>query len=267
MKIGIVSDEIILNVEKSLGYCKEWGIDLIEVRCLESGRVPYVSEDEINRLIKLKKEYGIKITAISPGIFKNPITETEKYKEELEKHLPECYKLAEKLETDMIIAFGFKRNDGEPDSNVNRVIDVFGEAVTKSKQYGIRISVENEPGFWCDTGENTAKIIKAVNKDNFGANWDPGNAVGNTEVPYPDGYNFIKDHIINVHVKDTKVSSLIECFVVGEGVIDWEGQMKSLLKDKPVNHVTIETHRQPLIENSKRNVDIIRSMIEKYTNN
>jgi sugar phosphate isomerase/epimerase len=264
MKIGIVTDEISPKFEEAFHYCKEWGIDLVELRCLESGRVPNVDEEEIKRLIKLKDELGIKVTAVSPGMLKSPFSEQEKIKNEIADVLPASFKLAERLKTNMIIVFGFQRLESDKPEYLDGVVNTFGEVAEKAAKNGFKISVENEPGFWCDTGKNTAKIIEMVNMSNFGVNWDPGNATGTDEVPYPDGYNFLKKYVSNVHVKDTKVNSLIECFVVGEGIIDWEGQMEALLRDKPVEHVTIETHRKPLIENSKKNVDIIRSMIQKY---
>jgi sugar phosphate isomerase/epimerase len=264
MKIGIVTDEISLNIDEAFNYCKEWDINLVELRCLESGRVPNINEEELGKLLKLKKNFGIEVTAISPGIFKSPLIEMNKIHDELNNTLPLSFSLAEKLGTSMIIVFGFQRLGDEKESDFDNIVNLFGEAASNAEKFGFKISVENEPGFWCDSGENTAKIIQKVNMKNFGANWDPGNAVGNTEIPYPDGYNFIKNYISNVHVKDTKVSSLIECFVIGEGVIDWENQIKALIEDRPVSHVTIETHCQPLIEKSKKNIDILRALIKKY---
>ena len=38
------------------------------------------------------------------------------------------------------------------------------------------LPLKNEPGFYCDTAENTARILEKINLKNVGANWDPGNA-------------------------------------------------------------------------------------------
>jgi sugar phosphate isomerase/epimerase len=266
MKLGIVTDEISLKVEESLGYCNEWGIDRVEIRCLESGRVPYISEEELKKFIELKNKFGIKVTALSPGFFKGKISDTRKYKDELDKHLPNLIKMCETFETNLIIVFGFEKDKDEPLSNRNNVVDVFGEIAKRTENYGIKIAVENEPGFWCDTGSRTAEIIRKVNMKNFGSNWDPANAYyEHEESAYPDGYEKIKDLIFNVHVKDTKVGSLIKCCPIGEGKIDWNGQIKALLNDKIVEHVTIETHCTPLVEKSKLDVDRITEIIKKYS--
>ncbi|RIK68470.1 hypothetical protein DCC62_24265, partial [candidate division KSB1 bacterium] len=63
------------------------------------------------------------------------------------------------------------------------------------------------------------------------------------------------------HVKDTIKGSLVECVPVGEGKVDWQGQLRALARDKVVEHVTIETHCLPLIENSKKNLEVVRRML------
>jgi sugar phosphate isomerase/epimerase len=121
----------------------------------------------------------------------------------------------------------------------------------------MKLAVENEPGFWCDTGKNTAGIIRRAGAGALGANWDPCNAFGTPELPYPEGYEAVRDVMFNVHAKDTLEGALIQCVPIGEGVIDWSGQVSALLRDRPVGHITIETHCHPLVGNSKRNVETL----------
>jgi len=107
-----------------------------------------------------------------------------------------------------------------------------------------------------------ARIITAVDSDAFRVNWDPANAIGSAEIPYPDGYHTIKKWITNVHIKDTIKGALIKCVPLGEGVVDWPGQIKSLKEDKLVPFVTIETHCLPLVEKSKHNLDLVRKLLD-----
>ena len=67
-------------------------------------------------------------------------------------------------------------------------------------------------------------------------------------------------------MKDTKRGSLIECVPVGDGAIDWEGQIREIMRDKIVPHVTIETHCHPLIESSRRNVETLKRIIASGPN-
>jgi sugar phosphate isomerase/epimerase len=135
-------------------------------------------------------------------------------------------------------------------------------AAEAAAKYSIRIAIENEPGFWCDTGENTCRMITTVAHSSLGANWDPCNAYGTDETPYPDGYEALKDRIVNVHAKDTSKGSLIQCVPIGAGAVDWRGQIAALLRDGIVGHVTIETHCLPLIDNSRHNVEILRQYMQ-----
>jgi sugar phosphate isomerase/epimerase len=134
-----------------------------------------------------------------------------------------------------------------------------------AQREGAILAIENEPGFWCDSGVNTAALIRAVGSPAVRANWDPCNGYGTPERPYPEGYDAVREFVANLHVKDTKEGSLIRCVPVGEGAVDWKGQLKAIVRDRKVRHVTIETHCLPLIENSKKNVDIVnRYLAEAY---
>ncbi|MFH1230927.1 MAG: TIM barrel protein, partial [Planctomycetota bacterium] len=121
--------------------------------------------------------------------------------------------------------------------------------------------IENEPKFWCDTSANTLKILESVNSPYLKSNWDPANAFAAGESPYPEGYNQIKKFIANIHIKDILEDTSKKCVVVGDGVIDWPGQLGTIIKDKLLNHVTIETHCLPLIEKSKENLKRVNKII------
>ena len=163
----------------------------------------------------------------------------------------------------MVIVFGFQREAGESEDNMHRVVEWMARAAEQASRAGIRLVIENEPGFWCDSGVNTAAIIQKVDSPWLRANWDPCNGYGTPERPFPEGYASIRPFVGNVHVKDTVEGSLIRCVPVGEGVVDWKGQLEALVRDGTVDHVTLETHCLPLIENSKKNADTLRSYLSE----
>lgn len=261
LALGIVSDEITNDFGEALRHALSWGIHRFELRCLTSGRVPRVSGEELRTVAALVREHGVRVTALSPGIFKPPLSHTAELDEELRSVLPATLDLARQLSCPMVIVFGFQREQGEPADRYQRAVDLMQRAAETASAAGIRLAIENEPGFWCDTGVNTQRLIRDVRMPSLGANWDPGNAYGTTEKPYPEGYEALKSSIINVHAKDTAVGSLIQCVPIGEGAIDWQGQVTALVRDTPVEHITIETHCHPLVENSRRNVEVLRAMM------
>ncbi|MEX1139545.1 MAG: sugar phosphate isomerase/epimerase family protein [Bacteroidota bacterium] len=263
LALGIVSDEISPDFKEALRYGTEWGLSIYELRVLRSGRVPAVDPEEFREVLGLAANRGVTISALSPGIFKHHLSKKNEILAELKDTLPRTIDMAGQLGTKLIIVFGFRREAGEPEGRVNDWLEYMRQASELAQKGGVKIAIENEPGFWADSGSNTAALIRRVGMPNLGANWDPCNGYGTAELPYPEGYEAVKGVIFNVHVKDTRKGSLIQCVPVGEGAIDWKGQIAAIVRDQIVNHVTIETHCLPLIENSKKNVDILRSYLRE----
>lgn len=265
ISLGIVSDEISLDFREALKYAAEWNLSLFELRCLTTGRLPNIDKAEFSEVLELVDRHRVSITALSPGIFKHPLSKKKELETELNEELPRTIEMARKLHAPLIIVFGFHRQADDRPEYYREAVKLMQRAASLAQEAGMRLAIENEPGFWCDSGVNTASFLRDVASQAVGVNWDPCNGYGTSERPYPEGYRAVKNHIFNVHVKDTLEGSLIKCVPVGEGAIDWKGQIEALLKDRIVKHVTIETHCLPLIENSKKNIDVLRSYMQELS--
>ena len=261
LEFGMVSDEISPDFNEAVRYGSEWGISIFELRVLRTGRIPALDQSELREVQTLVKGNGLKITALSPGIFKLPLSQTAKLEEELATTFPKTLDLAREFGAPLVIAFGFQKEQNEKPEMFSQAVDFMSRAAEKAGKEGIRIIIENEPGFWCDSGANTAKLIQAVNSPYLRANWDPCNGYGTAERPFPEGYESVKQYIANVHVKDTKEGSMIRCVPVGEGAVNWRGQLAALIRDQLVRHITIETHCLPLVEKSKQNVETLKQYL------
>ena len=261
LEFGMVSDEISPDFNEAVRYGGEWGISIFELRVLKTGRIPAVDESELKEARALVKNNGLRVTALSPGIFKLPLSQTAKLEEELATTFPKTLDLAREFGASLVIAFGFQKEQNEKPEMFSQVVDFMSRAAEKAGKEGIRIIIENEPGFWCDSGANTAKLIQAVNSPYLRANWDPCNGYGTAERPFPEGYEAVKQYIANVHVKDTREGSMIRCVPVGEGAVNWKGQLAALVRDQLVRHITIETHCLPLVEKSKQNVETLKQYL------
>ncbi len=261
MEIGFVTDEISPDVKEAIKIGTSWGITKYELRVIGKNRIPDIDGEKVKEVKKLIGEFGIQITALSPGTFKGTLQQKEIIEQEITEVLPKTFELANQFNSKMVIVFGFMRSKEDHADDEEQVIDLFGRVAESAQQHGLVIAVENEPGFWCDSGANTARILAAVNSPALRANWDPGNSVGTDEPPFPDGYTALKDWIANIHVKDTIKGALIECVPVGEGIVDWPGQIQAIMQDRPTEHITIETHCLPLIEKSKQNLKVVRDLM------
>ena len=263
LDLGIVSDEISPDFKEAIHYGLQWGVKIFELRSLKTGRVPDVDQSEIGEVVNLVNERRVSISAVSPGIFKYPLSKRSELEKELSETLPRSIEIAKRLGARLILVFGFQRSRDGAGEEYNEAVELMRRAAVIAEKQGMRMAIENEPGFWCDSGRNTAKFIRDVGSVVLGANWDPCNGYGTDERPFPEGYQDIKDVVFNVHVKDTKEGSLIRCVPVGEGVIDWRGQLRALVNDGHVRHVTIETHCLPLIEKSRQNVETLQMYLEE----
>ncbi len=265
MRLGLVSDEVSRNFEEALDYALSWGISHFELRELQTGRVPLVDQTEIDWVKRLLREKSATITAISPGIFKATLLEKDVIKQEMTEKIFQTFRLAETLGTNRVIIFGIQKAENEPESHYDDALNLLGEMAVLGEKNGFTIFVENEPNFWCDTGANTAKILRTIDSPFLRANWDPGNALWAGEVPYPDGYEAIKPYMGNFHAKDyTRLpDGSFACRVIGEGDIDYKNHIAAVVKDKPVEQITIETHCEPLLEKSKKNVEILKKWLEQ----
>jgi sugar phosphate isomerase/epimerase len=263
MRIGIVTDEISSDLREAFSLGVSWGIRDFEFRTSKSGRVPFISDEDLQILLGAKKEFGATITALSPGTFKILVDDKAAVEKDLTEVLPATMKLAHRLNTHVVIIFGFLRSVGPEESEFEEVVQVLKKAAELAEGEGITLALENEPGFWADSGKKTAKLLGLVNSKYLQANWDPANALGVENYPYPAGYEALKPWIVNIHVKDAMKDSTLACVPVGKGKLNWEGQLRALIRDGKLQHVTIETHCLPLIEKSKQNVETLKRMLKK----
>ena len=256
MKISIISDEISSDFEEAVKFGREWGITDYELRNLRTGRVPYISEEELNKVLDIIQLYNLNVSAISPGLFKISLVDEVQLKLQIEEQIYESFRLAEKLNTRNVIIFGFRKYEKEPQTNYIQVIHILGRMANLAEKYGFNLLLENHPGYWADTGTNAAKILDDVESKHLRAIWDLANAAFAGEIPYPYGYLAIRNYIHSIHVKDFRSSNNgnPEFVVLGNGSIDWHGQFRAIINGRDVSYITIETHCQPLVSNSHKNL-------------
>jgi sugar phosphate isomerase/epimerase len=87
-------------------------------------------------------------------------------------------------------------------------------------------------------------MVRDINSPSLLATWDPCNALGLGEVPYPDGYREVRGLFRHMHVKDMRknpATGKFQYVPVGQGAIDYRGQFKALRNDGYDGTMSIET--------------------------
>jgi len=262
MKLAIVSDEISPEFLTAVELGTDWGIQNFEIRGLPSGRMPYISERDKREVFRTVKEYGIKISTLSPGAFKIPVDSPE-VRSQIDEMLPRTYELAHELGADLVIVFGFLMPEGEKEENYpQQVVDILGEVAEKAERENIRIALENEPSCWAGTGRTSARLVREVGQKNFGLNWDPCNSLNSGGKPYPEEYTDLKDLIFHLHIKDTKKGPEgSRTVAIGEGDVNWQGQLEALYRNGYDGYYTVETHFGPRVKASRTCVENLKRLL------
>jgi sugar phosphate isomerase/epimerase len=105
-------------------------------------------------------------------------------------------------------------------------------------------------------------MIRAVGVAGFGVNWDPGNAFAAGDIPFPNGYQAVRQYVQHVHFKDAlrRPDGTIDHTIEGE--IDWAGQIRALHEDGYQGYISVEPHLQPKIATARAATARLKRLIQ-----
>lgn len=240
MEFGIVTDELSEDPREAIETALEWGITRFEIRSVLGVRFPRFIDDTLDLLVSLSAEYDIQYTAVSPGFFKCSIKDTDHIEYALGKGLDIAMDFMEGCDIPTLICFGFEQGTGTEHDAIHHL----KELADRLEERNLCGAVENEVDTMFDTPAHVAELLRRAGRPNLGANWDYANLKQYAPEGFPEGYERVKRHIVNVHAKDVALSEkgAAKWVPIGEGVCDWQGQISALAQDNLVEHITIEPH-------------------------
>lgn len=283
MRISIVTDEISADPETAIELGVKWDVHDFELRGFFTDRVPRFSEYQKQHLHDVLDEYRARLIAIGPGLFKIayppkgaprlPLSWMDRAAYEnwaeakrlahdhLNELLPASLDLANEFGARLVVIFGFDRAGAPPGLPPDEVLNCLRQAAERGSAAGVQLVLENEDGFWADTGARSAQIVCAVNHPALAINWDPGNAFFAGDEPYPQGYQEVRGLVRHVHFKDAQRNQDGSLRYAVEGQINWAGQVRALAVDGYEGFISIETHMRPKVTAGLTAVDRLRTMI------
>jgi L-ribulose-5-phosphate 3-epimerase len=257
-KLGVITDEVTQDFEKSLVWAKGFGLSWVELRFVWNKYVTEFKPDEIKRAKELLAKHGMRVSVVDSPYFKTLLPgTTSKFNEGKKDPLQSDFdRQAEVLEkaiaratdfgTDKVRIFSFLRVQ-DPQTVFDRVAKELSKAAEIAEREEIRLVLENE--FSCNvaTGRESAAMLDAVKSPALGLNWDPGNAYAAGELkPYPEGYDPLdKKRLWHMHLKDAAPNPKggeAVWMPIGAGKIDYVGQFRALLKNGYEGTMSLETH-------------------------
>lgn len=272
MKLSIFTDEINPDPQRAVELAAQWQVSAVEIRGLAGGRFPRVEEDELKELQQLVEGHGLKVSSVSPGLFKCAIDDAA-VDEEIATLLPRSCEWARRWGTDLVSVFGFLRDESA--QVPTRVLDRLAQMAEIAMGHGCRLVLENEAVCWGNTGIEAADMVRRVGAENFSLLWDPGNSArAGSADPYPGEYEQLKELVTHVHLKNFD-PQLGAWSLMDDGIVDWPGQLAALRADGYDGYIVIETHlktRPPGMalaagldaheSNSRHNLDYLRRYLD-----
>lgn len=293
MDIALVTDEVSADLDTALELARAWGVEHVEIRGVGDGRYPRVGDALRALTPRLVREHGVRVVALSPGLFKQPYPDADgplsfyqwsnvaragglaagraALEDQLERLLPESIEAALELDCPVIGCFAFssallplhREMLGLGEEIPEGVVEVLREAARRCAASGLVLAIENEMTTYATTAAVTAELIRRVDEPNVGIVWDPANAyLGGDATPFPDAYAAVKGLVRLVHFKDVRFDDAAgrREFCV-EGEIDWAGQVAALRADGYDGAISVETHMRPKVAPSRALVERLRGLL------
>ena len=105
------------------------------------------------------------------------------------------------------------------------------------------IGIENEHACNIGTGEETARLLAALDHPNLKVVWDPANTLVAGESPMEGYAKLPLERIAHVHAKDCTVENHKATWLeLGKGAIPWPEQIDALARDGYAGWISLETH-------------------------
>lgn len=250
-KVGVIGDEVSQDFETVVNFVKNFNLDSIEIRSVWDKPPQELTDADIDRMKGLLDGTDIEIIGIASPFFKCDMDNAEERKEHLDI-LKGCIRAAKAFDTKLIRTFVFW-DTGKTEERWEEVISAYDEPLKIIDGEGITLGMENESTTSLSTAKLTAKFIEEIDSPNIRGIWDPANEAhaADGETPYPDAYNRMKPTMIHAHLKDAgpnPESGEIESVPVGDGVIDWQGQLQAFVDEGYEGHLCLETHWRPTLK-------------------
>ncbi len=250
-KVGVIGDEISQDFQTVVNVSKEFNLDSIEIRSVWDKPPQELTDEDIDEMKRILDGTDIQIIGISSPFFKCDIDNMEERKEHI-GILKQCIKLAKAFDVNLIRTFVFWDTE-KTEERWDEIISSYAEPLQIAEGEGIVLGMENESSTSLRTAQLTERFIREIDSPNVRSIWDPANeahAKGG-ETPYPDAYNRLKPLMIHAHLKDAgknPETGEMESVPVGEGVIDWQGQLQAFVDDGYEGHLCLETHWRPTLK-------------------
>jgi L-ribulose-5-phosphate 3-epimerase len=253
-RLGAATDVFSPDVAAAAQEMSRLGLHGAELRTINGRNILEAGPDEVERALAALHENKLEVVAIASPLLKCSLDEWKTQSQ----HVDRVFDIANLAGARIIRVFSGSRV-AEPASAFERVVDILQDLADKAGQRGLIIGIENDRACNVSTAQEMAGVLAAIDHSNLQVVWDPASAYISGEKPFPSGYQMLDaTRIALVHAKDCTLKGHKPVWEpLGDGDIDWQGQIDALAEDGYDGFINLETYWtgiQDCVRNLKRMV-------------
>ena len=257
MFLAAITDEFSPKLEDALDAMAAVGMTGAELRIIDGRNIVDLSDAEVDRARAAVEARGMQVISIASPVLKCVLPDAPEVDARFQQDIfgssytfadqprlgLRAIEIAARAGAGIVRVFSYWRTV-DPAACFDRVASALRGLADLAASRNVVIGIENEPACNVATGEETARLLAAVDHPYLRAIWDPANALVAGEVPFPDGYRALPAaRIVHVHAKDCTVTDHTPAWgAVGEMAVDWRGQLAALDADGYQAWISLETH-------------------------
>jgi L-ribulose-5-phosphate 3-epimerase len=257
--LAAITDEFSPELETAVRSMAELGMTGAELRMVFGKNIINLTDEELDRAVGIVKSHGLEVLGLASPLLKCVLPDAPEVDARFQQDMfaakltfedqprlaARAFEIAERTGASIIRVFSYWRTV-EPEKCFDRIVAALGDLAEQARRRGVVIGIENEHACNIATGAETARLMRAIGDNpNLKVVWDPANAlVAGEERPFPDGYRQLPaGSIVHVHAKDCHVEGHTPIWQqIGDGAIDWKGQVEALVRDGYKGYISLETH-------------------------
>ena len=257
MPLAAITDEFSPDLEHALGAMAAVGMTGAELRVIGGRNIIDLSDAEVDDVRRAVESRGMQIISIASPVLKCVLPDAPPIDPRFQQDIfgssytfedqprltARAFEIARRAGAGIIRVFSYWRTL-DPPRCFDRVAVALRDLAEQAAARDVVIGLENEPACNIGTAAETVAMLKAVPHPNLQMIWDPANGLVAGETPFPGGYSLIpRERMIHVHAKDCTVRDHIPAWcAVGDGAVDWRGQIDALVRDGYRGWLSLETH-------------------------
>jgi L-ribulose-5-phosphate 3-epimerase len=236
---GAVTDVFSPDVAVAAVTMREFGMRGVELRTIGGHPVMEAGRDEVKAALDAIRENDLEVIAIASPLLKCELAEWPAQSRLAER----AFEVATLAGAKIVRVFSGLRV-AEPEKDFERIVDLLQDLADRAGSHGLVIGLENDRACNIATAQEMAGILAAIDHTNLQVIWDPAAAYISGEKPFPSGYQMLDTtRIALVHARDCTLEGHKPVWEpIGDGDIDWQGQIDALAEDRYQGFIHLETY-------------------------